>query len=83
MTGNVGSSSTSSGGNSGDERWYDLTSFVEFRVHLEFKIVILRYQIESVKALRMKDSAYDLTSFVEFRISLDFEFQIVHHLIED
>ena len=41
MTGNVGSSSTSSGGNSGDERWYDLTSFVEFRVHLEFEIVIL------------------------------------------
>ena len=35
MTGNVGSSSTSSGGNSGDERWYDLTSFVECgRVHL-------------------------------------------------
>ena len=42
MTGNVGSSSTSSGGNSGDERWYDLTSFVEFRVHLEFKIIILK-----------------------------------------
>ena len=28
MTGNVGSSSTSSGGNSGDERWY-VTSFVK------------------------------------------------------
>ena len=43
MTGNVGSSSTSSGGNSGDERWY-VTSFVK----LFFSREIVMYKIRLI-----------------------------------
>ena len=42
MTGNVGSSSTSSGGNSGDERWY-VTSFV--KLFFSREIVVYKFQL--------------------------------------